>query len=175
MDEVDRIDAFLSELEFGSDDDEPEMTIDEFLAGVAESDTDDEPDPLDVPSPEPVKKPRFKIRDASGFMSEKEEYKKILDEQEKRKSMEVKEDDYGSISWQKKRLGDVPTKTVDCVVYHYDENSDFLINPDDLSDIGEWKGEGEDPEWFDEDTHNELKEKYNQNIKKKAGKFNGCY
>ena len=156
MDEVDRIDAFLAQLDLDTDD-EPDP-----LDQTSDSDTDDEP--------EPVKKPRMK------FMTAEQLFKKIDAEQKEKRSLEVKEDDYGSISWQKRRLGDdVPTKTVDCVVYHYDEGSDFLINPDDLSEIGEWKGEGEDPEWFDEDTHNEIKEKYNQNIKKKAGKFNGCY
>ena len=151
--EEDRLDAFLAGLDLDTDDD-----------------TDDEPDPLDVPSPEPIKRPRTK------FMTAEQLFKKIDAKQKEKRSLEVQDEDYGSIAWQKREIGDgVPTKTVDCVVYHYDEGSDFLINPEDLSDIGEWKGEGEDPEWFDEDTHNELKEKYNQNIKKKAGKFNGCY
>ena len=163
MSDVDKLDAFLSQLEFGSDE-EPQMTMDEFLAGIS-SDSDTDTD--DEPSPEPVKKPRMKI------MTGDQMYKKSLDQQEKKK----KPDDYGSIAWQKRTFfsDDEPTKTVDCIVYYFDEDTYILTHPSDLVDVGEWNGEGEDPDWFDEDYHNELKEKYNQNIKNKAGKFSECY
>ena len=60
-------------------------------------------------------------------------------------------------------------------MYVYDEDDNMLRDPSFGGSIAEWLGDGQDPDWWDEDRHNELKQEYNQNIKKKAGKYNGCY
>tara|TARA_S200002703_G_scaffold153742_1_gene155629 strand:- start:922 stop:1287 length:366 start_codon:yes stop_codon:yes gene_type:complete len=91
------------------------------------------------------------------------------------------EDGYGSVSYQVKELlksnPDAKYKVVDCVVYIYDEDTSTFYEPYNLHEMGKLDNMG-DPIWEDdemEEIHNELKEKYNQNIKNKAGSFSGCY
>lgn len=124
-----------------------EMTLDDFLAGIDFSDTDTETDD----EPEPIVK------------------------------KDTIEDGYGSVSYQLKELlksnPDARHKVVDCVVYTYDPKTSAFYDPDTYQEMGKLDNMG-DPIWEDEETkelHNELKEKYNQNIKKKAGKYSGCY
>ena len=144
--------------------------VDAFLAGLnLDSDTDDDEPPLPPPK-RPPSRPLKNIRGGVTFA------KDLIKQGEARKARRKQEDGYGSIAWQKSQIGaGVPTKILDCVVYIYDEDDNMLRDPSFGTSIAEWMGEGMDPDWWDQDTHNELKEKYNQNIKKKAGKFNGCY
>ena len=126
-----------------------EMTLDKFLAGISsDSDTDDDTDN----EPESIVKKKDTVTD-----------------------------DYGSISYQIKELlksnADAIHKVVDCVVYTYDPDTSAFYDPKTYQDMGRLDSMG-DPIWEDDESeehHNELKEKYNQNIKNKAGKFSECY
>ena len=131
--------------------------VDAFLAGLnLDSDTDDD-EPPPPPPKRPPSRPLKNIRGGVGLT------KDLIKKSEKREVKRKQEDDYGSIAWQKNQIGvGVPTKILDCVVYLYDEDDDMLRDPSFGGSIAEWMGE---------DRHNELKEKYNQNIKKKARKI----
>jgi len=131
------------------------MTVDSFLAGLnLDPDTDDD----------------------------EEERARLTRIDQLRGTASPSNTDYGSVAWQLRDGGyadtDTPYKIVDCIVYTFDPDTSELINPYSMNVAGKWMGEGRDPIWDDEieeQDHKELKEKYNVNIKKKAGKFNGCY